>query len=406
MQPYTLSVASTHRCTHTTLCRYATKEEKATKTCKSLLDEAIRRAQEKGVDDEEGAVRIFSSYLVQQVGGRDWSAQEVSHVNMGLHTTWGSHEFNERNLTLLSRLRKNISREDDDTRRADLPSDFELYLNRWKWIFEGKHAVDPSQPLINGESHERAADILLCSFAQFYRKYEYGSAGTGKKGKRIIHKIERPTVCVIKPQMPRSWDKLGHPKRADYCRVQLQAYKTFNSKADDTTADDNYDAYMTKHGGSFESAYEEFANSPEAPSCCRDDFKAIEFEDEGNPVGDDRGEAHHGFAVFEARTYNDPIENQLQIEPVDWWARNTDGRYSDELLADAARWQTRVKASSTFPAAVTVDTARLNDGQAFIYRVVEEHDTAWRSGLKQLPLLALICGTAGSGKVTGRCVAG
>ena len=265
MQPYTLSVASTHRCTHTTLCRYATKEEKATKTCKSLLDEAIRRAQEKGVDDEEGAVRIFSSYLVQQVGGRDWSAQEVSHVNMGLHTTWGSHEFNERNLTLLSRLRKNISREDDDTRRADLPSDFELYLNRWKWIFEGNDAVDPLQPLINGESHERAADILSCSFAEFYRKYEYGSAGAGKKGKRIIHKIERPTVCVIKPQMPRSWGKPGHPKRADYCRVQLQAYKTFNSKLDDTTADDNYDTYMTKHGGSFESAYEELPTHPKHP---------------------------------------------------------------------------------------------------------------------------------------------
>jgi len=43
--------------------RYATKEEKATKTCKSLLDVALQRAKDKGVDDEDGAVRIFSSYL-------------------------------------------------------------------------------------------------------------------------------------------------------------------------------------------------------------------------------------------------------------------------------------------------------------------------------------------------------
>lgn len=50
------------------------------------MEEALRRMNEKEVDDCESATRVIASYLVQQVGGRDWSAQEVSHVNMGLRT--------------------------------------------------------------------------------------------------------------------------------------------------------------------------------------------------------------------------------------------------------------------------------------------------------------------------------
>ena len=105
--------------------RYATKEEKASQTSKQLLNEALRRMAAKDVDeDEESAVRIFASYLVQQVGGRDWSAQEVSHVNMGLRTVWGSHGFNQKSLVMVSRLRNNITPISDEAARAGLRQHF------------------------------------------------------------------------------------------------------------------------------------------------------------------------------------------------------------------------------------------------------------------------------------------
>ena len=137
-------------------------------------------------EDEESAVRIFASYLVQQVGGRDWSAQEVSHVNMGLRTVWGSHDFNQKSLVMVSRLRNNITPISDEAARADVPSDFELYLRRGEWTFEGANVRAPNQPdpWGNMPSNSLANDIASCSFVDFYRKYEYRSAGPGKKDKR------------------------------------------------------------------------------------------------------------------------------------------------------------------------------------------------------------------------------
>ena len=359
--------------------------------------------QAKGVDDDEGAMRVFSSYLVQQVGGRDWSAQEVSHVNMGLHTVWGSHDFNTKSLVTISKLRNNINQQGDDADRADLPSDFELYLNRGSSAFAGTRGADAGQRDLAGNLISIAKDVLACSFVDFYRKYQFASAGPGRKGQRTIKHIERPTVCVVKPQMPFLWGRAGHPKRADYCRVQLQSYMPFRDVASEDgtitiTAANQYSAYMAKYEGSFERAYEEFAKSPDAPSCCHDDVKPVVFEHEGTPVGDEHAEAHEGFAVFEP-THSMTLDKMLHIEPVDWWARNTDGRYDDALLADAARWQTRVKMGSAAPAPVQVDITKLNEEQSFVYRVVKEHDDQWRRKLQSKPLRALICGTAGSGKV-------
>ena len=68
------------------------------------------------------------------------------------------------------------------------------------------------------------------------------------------------------------------------------------------------------------------------------------------------------------------------------------------MLADAARWQARVKVGAAPPAPVQVDPTQLNDGQAFVYRVVQEHDAAWRRDMTRTPLRALVCGTAGAGK--------
>lgn len=57
--------------------RYATKQEQMSNSCGKLLDFVLKRAKEREIGDDDSASRVFASYLCQQVGGRDWSAQEV-----------------------------------------------------------------------------------------------------------------------------------------------------------------------------------------------------------------------------------------------------------------------------------------------------------------------------------------
>ena len=62
--------------------KYATKPETSSAAGGSALDAVLRRLNERDdVDDGDSATRVFASYLNQQVGSRDWSAQEVSHVS-------------------------------------------------------------------------------------------------------------------------------------------------------------------------------------------------------------------------------------------------------------------------------------------------------------------------------------
>ena len=77
-------------------CKYATKAEKGSDSMGKLMTNALNkldaREAEGKLDDAGSASTVFGSFLTQQTGGRDWSAQEVAHVNMGLRTVWGSHE--------------------------------------------------------------------------------------------------------------------------------------------------------------------------------------------------------------------------------------------------------------------------------------------------------------------------
>ena len=373
--------------------KYATKKEKGSGTMDSLLTEALRRMEAKGVDDSEGAIRVFSSYLVQQVGGRDWSAQEVSHANMGIHSTWGSHDFITKNLSKVRQLKNTIDGTAEDDACATEDNAFGLYLRRMVFAFNaGRHsAPDPNQLLLPGAPPPQAAinlaDVEACNVADFYRRYMFDSAGRGKKGQRTIVPLVRPTVVVFKPHMPPSWGRTGHAKRAAYSRVQLQLYKPFKDEAE-------FKAYMQTHGGDYVKAYSEFAATDDAPKCCRDDIRPLEFDMEGIPIADERGEAHSGFAVFEANNHSDHMA-EIKVGDVDWWSRNLK-TYSDEQLADAERWQTRAKMAAQPAPSVEVDVTKLNEEQAFIYRVVQEHCKT--PLLTRKPLRMLVCGTAGSGK--------
>eukprot|EP00964_Phaeocystis_antarctica_P037477 scaffold21389_cov62-Phaeocystis_antarctica.AAC.1 len=66
--------------------------------------------------------------------------------------------------------------------------------------------------------------------------------------------------------MPTSWNKRGHDKRPDYCRIEYS---------------------FTEHNGDWEAAYQEFATfDSRAPEVCRDDFRDLIFFEEGEEVED------------------------------------------------------------------------------------------------------------------------
>ena len=57
--------------------KYASKAEQGSKAYSAMFAEALNRCKDK--DKDESASGVFASMLVQVVGGRDWSAQEVAH---------------------------------------------------------------------------------------------------------------------------------------------------------------------------------------------------------------------------------------------------------------------------------------------------------------------------------------
>jgi hypothetical protein len=65
--------------------KYATKQEKGSKAFDKMMALALNGGGRADPDKRDrSATGTFASFLVQQTGGRDWSAQEVAHVNMGI----------------------------------------------------------------------------------------------------------------------------------------------------------------------------------------------------------------------------------------------------------------------------------------------------------------------------------
>ena len=64
-----------------------------------------------------------------------------------------------------------------------------------------------------------------------------------------------PTIVSIKPHLPKSWNKRGHEKRSEYCRLMLLKHRPFAHEAE-------YKQYgYTEHGGDWEAAYQAFATN-------------------------------------------------------------------------------------------------------------------------------------------------
>jgi ATP-dependent DNA helicase PIF1 len=244
--------------------------------------------------------------------------------------------------------------------------------------------------------------VEACSFTEFWSQFEMESGGRGKKGCFVLKRLMKPTITMVRPYMPKFWGQRGHRLRAAYCRVQLLSHKPFGCYAE-------FKQYMAAHDDDFEAAYEHFVlHDPDAtpPARCRDDFASeltLVMEDDGEEVAnlaEEQSQPHDEFCMYEASPRFAHLLEPIRVQNIDWAAR-TASLYDPETVKDAARWQHSVlqttDALDGAPVRDPIDVAKLNDSQAFIYRVVADHHRRRQAGPVE-PLRALVCGTAGSGK--------
>ena len=180
---------------------------------------------------------------------------------------------------------------------------------------------------------------------------------------------------------------------------QLKAHKSFSDRA-------SFLRYIyDDHDGDWEAAYEDFAtNDNDAPACCKDDFREIEFDDEGDEIQDPDAAPgiHPDFQVYQVNPIYDDVSKDIDAGSTDWAARCAE-RYLPQQVLDAPRWREYVAKQAQQPAPQYVNPSTLNPGQGLIYRVVEEHHAQYSSqpGVQYVkPLRMLVAGTAGSGKTT------
>ena len=392
--------------------KYATKAEKGSKASDAIFAHAISRAS-KNYGDDESAQRAYSSFLVQTVGARDWSAQEVGHVAFGHHTCISSHSFDHKTLTGKRALLPGLKEKRDDE-NATSANKWDLYLRRIEFASHHKRG-DPKQQTMeaffdrvhNAEltTVDDKDHIVSCSFHDFYSHYTLASAGAYQKGRRSIVRRKTPTVVVIKPRMPKFWCQTGHPKRREYCRNRLLLHRTFLDL-------NGYTSYMQTHQWDWESAYEDFALSDHAPPTVRDDFRHLEFDDEGEEVEAEKQPMLHGrYSMLQTNVQCDACVQKINVGAYDDWEGQAQSNFTDAEINDSATWMSKeLKNSASREADRPVDVSKLNRAQAFVYSVVERHaraasnaNSTWaaRESMPK-PLRALVCGTAGSGKVRTR----
>ena len=178
---------------------------------------------------------------------------------------------------------------------------------------------------------------------------------------------------------------------------QLKAHRPFSSLADFK------EFVWTRHRGDWEAAYEEFACfDDDAPTCCKDDFHTIEFEDDGEEVHDQDGppDVHSDFLLYQVNPIFGNASKPIDVGVTDWAARSAE-RYTQQQIQSASRWREYVAKEAVRPEPVPVDPNELNNGQALIYRVVADHNRRSQSHpLQTQPLRVIVAGTAGSGKTT------
>ena len=379
--------------------KYATKQEKGSKAFEKMIALVLggRRAEpEMQASSAKGA---FASFLVQQTGGRDWSAQEVAHVNMGFPTVIASHEFLEFSVSNQSKLKDALEEDSADNAVADQENRLDQYFDRLLTAVNmgsGPGGVQTTlhQHGLTGDNITEPVnreEIAGFSFSEFWRQYKFVSGGAGK-GHQIVRRTT-PTIVSIKPHMPSSWNKPGHEKRPEYCRIMLLKHRPF------AHYQDFKNHIFTEYHGDWEAAYEEFAlMDPRAPDVCKDDFRSVIFFDEGEEVAADKeADVHPDFAAYRVNPAFEQAVEKIKDQHYDWVSRSAE-RYNTQEITDAGKWQQgAAKEERVFEPSVCINLALLNEGQRCIYDAVVEHARRQARQVTQ-PLLAMVCGTAGSGK--------
>ena len=399
--------------------KYAAKAEKGSGSFEAVLSSVLERSEEQ-LPTDASARRVYAAVLSQVVGGRNWSAQEVGHVNMGCNTVVASHKFETIFLAgKRKRMRADIQRETADDEPAFQLNYLDRYLLRMESCATSRGALDEDQPTLLEHGFEGPLDpfaidlehVADCSFTEFWRTYSFTGDGPKKRTFKVRRRLE-PTVVNIKPRLPRKLLTSKDPQeRQEYCRVQLLLHRPFLNR-------DDYDGFMVEHDGDFVAAYEGWAKSDShgpklIPACVTDDFRELHLEVDGEHLnandpalgdsGQPRFSADYSFYRFLGKQQLfDELEHSLPLFS-DWNAR-TKQRYSAEQIKDADRWMQRAKAQGPeeMPA-VFVDIDSLNPSQRFIYNVVHKHaqmcaQASTHGEPQPPPLNTLICGTAGSGK--------
>ena len=111
--------------------KYATKQEKGSKAFDKMLANALNGGN-RAEPEMQGrlAKGAFASFLVQQTGGRDWSAQEVAHCIMGFPTVIASHEFLEVSVVNQAKLQDELEQSAPDHAIADQKNRLDEYFTR------------------------------------------------------------------------------------------------------------------------------------------------------------------------------------------------------------------------------------------------------------------------------------
>ena len=443
------------------VCKYATKLESASQTFNTSMARALSGFHWQGDDgatgeggdgggptegDTNGPIRdtktkpsrdVYSSFLMQQNGARNWSSQEVAHVLMGIPSTTSSHKFRSFSTSNWNKLKQRDTNGNVDEFGDALEANkWEKYLDRMSTMWSMVADLDTTQRTIYGQlpmdqqewvAHIRfcnmlcsnmcacrlarmAADVSQCSFIDFWSKYKFSSDGRPKKNaskdktRNQIEHITEPMVVVPKPSVALSWSKPGHCCRPWYCECMLKRHKPFLCKH-------GYLDYMAGHQDDFEAAFEEFANSSGAPAVVKDAF--ARYNKEEPSMGDPDAPSDGGESIHE-KTWAEDVDHIFQnINPeftnahqasqeanFDWVA-HTANNYTDALVAEAGKWMQVASHADGERQPIRVDPATLNADQAFIYRSVLEHDARWERRTPHQPCqpyLAMINGTAGSGK--------
>lgn len=375
--------------------KYATKQEKGSKAFEKLMALALNGGGRAEPEVQgRSAKGAFASFLVQQIGGRDWSAQEVAHVTMGFPTVIASHKFAEYGVTNQARLKEQLDEDGVDDAVADQQNRLDQYFDRLGAVnMLGGQQTLHDVGVVGGNAAPAVdrEEIAACSFAEFWRQYHFVSGGRGR-GHQIAPRTE-PTIISIKPHVPSSWNKAGHEKRPEYCRIMLLKYHPFVDR-------DDYQTYIFKeHRGDFEAAYEDFAlTDPRAPNVCKDDFRSMIFFDEGDEIEAEQGaDEHPDFAAYRVNPAFEQATEKIKEQQYDW-ASHSAKRYSSQEISDAGTWQQRAaQEERTFQPSTRVDVGELNDGQRTVYDAVMDHAHRRVREVVQ-PLHAMVCGTAGSGK--------